>query len=285
MTGAGPSSARPAQLTVVPSGGLGNRMRVIRSAYAVAAEGLCPVSVAFASNAECRCRFADVFQPIRIPDSHIHFSDFHIRRATIADAPSQLRRNLRLPALLRRMAYDRCYYDFGAFPGDDIREALSGGGRVFISTCYEFAGQEIPMRELFRPSSAVARIVDAAASRFGQYAVGFHVRTGDNVEAMRHSPLGLFLAAARREAASHTDAKFFLATDSPAVRKAFRDEFGERVITLRGPLTRSSRAGMTLAAADMFALSRCAKIYGSHYSSFSEIAAELGGKQAEILRM
>lgn len=285
MTGAGPSSARPAQLTVVPSGGLGNRMRVIRSAYAVAAEGLCPVSVAFASNAECRCRFADVFQPIELPDSPSQFPYFRIRRATLLDAPALLRRNLRLPALLRRMAYDRCFSNFGAASGDDIREALSGGGRVFISTCYEFAGQEIPMRELFRPSIAVARIVDAAASRFGPNAVGFHVRTGDNVEAMRHSPLGLFLAAARREAASRTDAKFFLATDSAAVRKAFRNEFGERVVTLRGPLTRSSREGMTLAAADMFALSRCAKIYGSHYSSFSEIAAELGGKQAEILRM
>lgn len=59
-----PTSKR---FVVVPQGGLGNRMRVIRSAYELARSGYGDVHVAFARNNECYCRFEDVFGEINPP--------------------------------------------------------------------------------------------------------------------------------------------------------------------------------------------------------------------------
>lgn len=273
------TAASPHRLTVVPLGGIGNRMRVIRSAYAVARLGVCRVDVAFASLRNCRCRFSDLFQPLPSPPP-----GFRIHSASFCDKPA-LRRNLYIPSLLRRFRYDAALYGFNSSGDEKILDFIGKFPRLYISGGYEFAGEDIPMSELFRPSPAVQKILDKLLARFGSYTVGFHVRTTDNRESMRLSPLGLFLEKGREELAQHPDATFFVATDSVAVKRAFVTTFPGRVVTLGGSLSRSERSGMIIAAADMFALSHADKVYGSWYSSFSEIAAELGGKRAEILKL
>ena len=268
-----------ARLTVVPMGGLGNRMRVIRSAYSLAQSTQCRIEVAFAANSECRCNFGDVFAPIepRLPN-------FTVRTATWFDQPPS-RYNLHIPLFLRKAVYAKQF----ACPPDaqsgEIVTALRRNAKAYISTCYEFCESDIPMSLLFKPSRPVESAVEAVVKRFGCRTVGFHVRTTDNVQALKYSPYTLFAAAARWELEQNPHTMLFLATDSPEVKNEFTDEFGERVITSDDELSRSTRHGMLAAATDLFALSHCDKIYGSHYSSFSEIAAELGGKQAEILRL
>ena len=49
-------------------------------------------------------------------------------------------------------------------------------------------------------------------------------------------------------------------------------------------LTRDSLDGMKMAVAELFALSRTSKIIGSYYSSYSQIAAELGNIAIEYVR-
>lgn len=266
------------RLTVVPMGGLGNRMRVIRSAYIVAQSEDWAVDVAFAENAECHCRFADVFQPIASP-----CGNFCIRAARFLDEfPS--RRNLRLPHLLRSLAYRRQLYNYSSPDRATAQSYLQHSLPAYIATCYEFAGESIAMQQLFRPSAEVERRTDEIARRFGSYTVGMHIRATDNIEALRRSPYRLFAEAARRELGSNPQAVFLVATDDDGIRSQFIADFGEKAITSPYTPSRSTTEGMLNATAEMFALSRCTKIYGSHNSSFSEIAAELGGKQAEILK-
>lgn len=273
------SSPGNLRLTVVPMGGLGNRMRVIRSAYIVAQSEEWMVDVAFAQNAECHCRFSDVFQPIAPPRGN-----FRIRPARFADAfPS--RRNLRLPHLLRIHAYRRQLYNYSSPDLAAARALLRQCLPAYIATCYEFAGEGVAMRQLFRPSAEVERRTAVIARRFGSYTVGMHIRATDNTEAARRSPYSLFAAAAREELSRNPQAVFLLATDSEGTRRRFAADFEGRAITSPYAPSRSTTEGMLNAAAEMFALSRCSKIYGSHNSSFSEIAAELGGKQAEILKL
>lgn len=45
---------------------------------------------------------------------------------------------------------------------------------------------------------------------------------------------------------------------------------------------RNSKEGIECALLDLMALSRCEKIYGSYYSSFSEVAAKWGDKTGSI---
>ena len=89
-----PTSKR---FVVVPQGGLGNRMRVIRSAYELARSGYGDVHVAFARNNECYCRFEDVFGEINPP-----LQNFRIAPAKWIDTPSSIR-NLHLPGAVRTL--------------------------------------------------------------------------------------------------------------------------------------------------------------------------------------
>ena len=267
------------RFTVVPQGGLGNRMRVIRSAYALALETGADVRVAFAENAECRCRFEDVFAKIELPSGN-----FHIIPAGLLDAPPS-RRNFHLPQIARTFFYDLQLNGFAAYGKEELLRLPVACKRIYISTCYEFFGSAPEMQSLFKPSVAVNEALRGITERFAGRMVGLHVRTTDNAPAVSKSPYKLFEEAARRELEKHPETIFFLATDGSEVKRRFVSEFGSRVITSEAELSRSTVKGMIAAAADMFALSRCDVIYGSHYSSFSEIAAELGGKRAEILRL
>ncbi len=269
----------PKRFTVVPMGGLGNRMRVIRSAYALALEAGADVRVAFAENAECRCRFEDVFAELGLPSGN-----FRISPAEWLDTPPS-RLNLHLPQMARKFFYGLQLNGFSASDKETVLRISAASQSVYISTCYEFFGNALEMSSLFKPSAAVNDAVEAFTGRFGGRTVGFHVRTTDNAPAVSKSPCSLFEEAARRELDAHPETIFFLATDSNGVKRRFVSEFGSRVITSDAELSRSSFRGMIAAAADMFALSHCDAVYGSHYSSFSEIAAELGGKRAKILRL
>ncbi len=267
------------RFTVVPQGGLGNRMRVIRSAYALALEAGADVRVAFAENDECHCRFEDVFAELYLPSGN-----FRISPAEWLDTPPS-RRNLHLPQFARKFFYGLQLDGFSASDKEKVLRVSAASQRVYISTCYEFFGNTLEMSSLFKPSAAVSEAVAAFTGRFGGRAAGFHVRTTDNAPAVSKSPCSLFEEAARRELETHPETSLFLATDSNEVKCRFVSEFGNRVITSDAELSRSSLKGMIAAAADMFALSHCDVVYGSHYSSFSEISAELGGKRAETLRL
>lgn len=59
--------------------------------------------------------------------------------------------------------------------------------------------------------------------------------------------------------------------------------YGKRILTNTPPLNRDSLEGMIGAVVDLWSLSRTKKIWGSYYSSYSEMAAILGNINLEII--
>ena len=68
-----------------------------------------------------------------------------------------------------------------------------------------------------------------------------------------------------------------LATDDQGVKAELTAEFGSRVITAAAAASRSSADGIRGGLADMYTLARTQRIYGSAGSSFSPMAARIGG--------
>jgi len=87
-------------------------------------------------------------------------------------------------------------------------------------------------------------------------------------------------ALSRGEAGS-----FFLATDDPAEWERIGSSFPGRILN-RPPqnLVRRDAAAAEDAVIDMFCLARMKRLIGSHWSSFSEVAAELGGLRLTVAR-
>lgn len=77
--------------------------------------------------------------------------------------------------------------------------------------------------------------------------------------------------------------KLFPATDSEAVKREFIEMFGSHVLTSGVEADRNSREGLVDGLAELWTLSRTCKIYGSLGSTFSQMAAYIGGKKKELI--
>jgi hypothetical protein len=124
-----------------------------------------------------------------------------------------------------------------------------------------------------RPSSFVKDfLARRTASVDWSKAVGVHIRRGDNKKSIEHSPVESFVQKMREA----TGRFFVLATDDQKVRERMMIEFGDRCVFPAMTLSRKTEEGMIHGVADFFALTKCTEIWGSYWSSFSDIAAKYG---------
>jgi hypothetical protein len=110
-------------------------------------------------------------------------------------------------------------------------------------------------------------------------AIGVHIRRGDNKKSIEGSPLPCFQTKMRE----HPDAFFVIATDDMKVRKELETEFGNRCVFPASVLTRKTEEGMIHGVADFFALTKCSELWGSYWSSFTDIAALYGNLHVELV--
>ena len=116
-------------------------------------------------------------------------------------------------------------------------------------------------------------------------AIGVHIRRSDNVQAIQGSPLELFEKKIAEELALNPEQRFFLATDDEETAERLKNMFGDAIVMQeRRCLKRGDSAGIVDAAVDFLALSRCREIFGSFWSSLSDIAAEYGKHPLTVLK-
>ena len=128
-------------------------------------------------------------------------------------------------------------------------------------------------------------VVDSYRNQFNSHTIGLHIRRTDNAESIAKSPTSLFINKVREEIDQHDDTSIFLATDSTAVKKEFIDAFGARIITPQEEACRDSISGIRGGVVDLWTLASTQKIYGSAGSSFSPMAASIGGVPLEIMNV
>ena len=139
----------------------------------------------------------------------------------------------------------------------------------------------------WRPVPSIRVKVERLAAGFRPHTVGVHIRRGDHLAGPRRSELrrssdAAFFARMDAELAAEPRTNFFLATDCTATEERFRERYREAVIVNRDkrfvPSVRGQpKENQRDAVIDMFALARTREILGSNYSSFSRMAADIGG--------
>lgn len=255
-------------LTVVPQGGLCNRLRVVLSALEASQhQGVAPIEIHWARNAECRAWFEELFQPIASETLKI------VHRAWWA-APIT-RYNLHLPALLRyamgyRLQQANCHpaSDEAFFRMLEAPKVYLSGGSTLCSYRAECLG-------LLKPLPEIQRQIDDITALFAPRTIGVHIRRTDNVKSMRHSTPQGFRRAMDNAVKEDARTRFFLATDDASLKEALEREYGERIITLHRPVRRNTIDGMRDAVVDLWCLAATERIIGSYWSSFTDTAAEL----------
>ncbi len=272
------------KITFVPVGGLANRMRSMASAVALAKNKKCEVDIMWFCDWALNAPFSEIFKPFSIDGVSVCEAGF--LRGLLYDRPRK--RNFHLPRLFQKFYYDFCIYE------DQIGEIRENNPRLlpvetakrsYIASFYQFEAYETSLlHTLFRPVDVVMSEVDRRCRQFSEYTVGVHVRRTDHQMSTNESPMELFFDVLDKELAIHADMCIYLATDSEDVKAEMREHYGDRIITASSAADRDSVGGIRDGVVDMYVLARTEKIYGSAGSTFSEMAATLGGISLHVLR-
>ena len=270
---------------IVPISGLCNRLRVVASACALAADlkekevagkAPLPLTLVWRATDDCRAWFDELF--LKLPIEGVR-----LIRGNFRNAPAT-KHNLLLPYLWRKalgFSEYRCYK-----PSDDssFESLLARHARCYVDTCY--ALHPYPSEQLSRwvvPLPTLQARINTLTASFTAHTLGVHIRRTDNKQAILHSPLAAFSSAIDTHMDAGRASTLFLCTDDEGVKRQMVARYGHRVLTNPHPARRDTLAGMEEAVVELWALAHTSHILGSYYSSFSDTASELFGTPLEIV--
>lgn len=151
----------------------------------------------------------------------------------------------------------------------------------YLRTCHDFYHNED--WSWMRPRTEILDGVDTVSGLFGGNCIGIHIRRTDNRAAIAASPLSLFTDKMDAEVKQNDSVRFFLSTDDADTRMELKRRYGDRLIFCANVAPRYTIKGEKDALVDLLLLSRTKRIYGSYWSSFSQVAAQIGHLPLEIL--
>lgn len=248
---------------IIPTGGLANRVRVILSALQWQHDTGRRVRLFWIQDNGLACPFEEIFEPL----------------VEIVDAGRWRWQEYRLLKKLTTFGFLRRFMIFTESEYDKLHEwAIVPSRKTLFCASFSrfYSGATPQYKDVFLLKENLRTRVTQAISGFDEHTIGIHIRRTDNFDSIVGSPLELFEAKIRDEIKQDSDVKFYLATDDVEVQQWLKNLFGERIIIHPGPLVRNSKEGIVHAVVELYTLASCSKILGSYYSSYSELAAEIG---------
>lgn len=271
-------------ITLVPVGGLANRMKAIDSAIALAGEVNTGLQIIWYKDQGLNCRFDELFQQIHV--DNIRLKEASFLDLYINDRPRK--KNFYLPKPFQRLLFDDCIYEADAterfYKGFDFKE-WAKQKRVYLASCvYFFHSDNKKLFDVFAPIASLQEEINRRSALFNEHTIGIHIRRTDNISSIKESPTELFIKQIKKEIEQCKEANFYLASDSEEDKRILTETFGSRIMTSDKPADRNSVSGMQDALVEMYTLAQTTKILGSAKSSYSETAAQISGIDCVILK-
>ena len=267
-------------ITFVPVGGLANRMRAIHSAISLAEND--EVQICWFKDKGLNCCFHQLFQPLSF--ANIKLKEANLWDKLLLDRPRK--KNFHFPKLYQAIWFDACLYEHQTHKNHiDYKQWKLSHNSIYIASYNQFYQPSYKLSDIFVPTNEIRQKIETTCASHSTHTIGIHIRRGDHEIAIQKSPIHLFIEAMENAIELEEQTNFYLATDSESDKQLLIEKFGNRIITSPYPAERNTIEGMKNAVVDLYALSRTHTIFGSYYSSFSEIAAELGGCKLHILTL
>lgn len=255
--------------TIIPAGGLGNRIRVILSALQWQHNTGNKVRILWCQDEGCACAFEKLFLPIPELKEVKKISWFKILRKVYLHSP------LRFVYAFNYNEYNKLY--------DWIKNPR---GVLYSQSFSNFYQGKIPCyHDVFKLTDNIKKHLDKIIKDVDGHTIGIHIRRTDNIESIENSPLTAFYNYIEESIKKDDKVRFYLATDDVIVKNDLREKYKNRIITMNCPLQRDTEEGIVFALIELYTLASCSKIIGSYYSSFSELAAQIGNIPLETIKV
>lgn len=262
------------KLTLVPIGGVANRLYAITSAIAYCTEHQIPLRIEWFKDWGMGADFHSLFE-LSETTAQVQAIDARWYDYLTLDKPRK--KNLWIPSFWQRLAFDTRIYEQQIYRYTDPSQLLSDfqkGNSVYLIHLAQFYPCA-DLQSIIHPVSAIQEQIKDRIRNFPEYTVGIHIRRTDNIASIEYSPLHLFIEKMEAEIALHPDACFYVASDSKEDKLELQKLFGDRIITYLKEVRRDTHEGIVDAIIELYALAATQKIYGSYHSSYSILAAEL----------
>lgn len=265
--------------TLIPIGGLANRFYAITSAIAFCRDQQAELRVIWFKDWGMGADFHSLFtcskqvSGVEIIDARL--SDFRFERPR--------RKNLWIPTLFQQASFDIRLYEQDVYDlGEQFVDTLKDAQRGYFVQFRPFYKKGGTISDL-RPVRPLQERISERINDFAPHTVGVHIRRSDNAGAIQKSPLDLFIEKMRIEIDSDPLVHFYIASDSLEEKRKLKNIFGERIITVLDEVRRDTQEGIEEAVVELYALSHTSRIYGSHESSYSTLAALISNIELQVL--
>lgn len=269
--------------TLVPVGGLGNRIVAICSAISFCIAKQRNLVIIWFKDQGLNCNYDKLIHldtPVDVQIRNAKGLDFILR-----DKPRK--RNLRVTYFFEKILYDKCiyYYDNTFKVQDDLNPVfdrrLDDFRNVYMVACWKYWISP-EMYKWVKPTTEIERKVKKITDDFPENIIGLHIRRADNAYTIKHSPTEMFIESIENEIKKNKEVKFYLASDSMSEKEYLLNMYGDRIITLKKESVRNTEKGIIDAFVEMNVLSRTKRIYAGA-SSFALVSASLSG--TELIRL
>ncbi len=258
------------KLTIAAQGGLCNRLRVLLGALALSEECQVPTRLVWHPDWQCEAYFDELFEPVESRWLRVVTGSFF-------DRPSS-HKELYLPQWLRVPFYRKQIKLFHPERHGVLSEIVKQYKKVYINTGFYIHPYSTAHIQRLRPIPELQSQIDATVARFPKNIIGVHVRRRDNTWSKDVSTDAAFIKAMEQ----YPDATFYIATDDEEVKWRLREAFKERTLTQETDGRRDNAFSIGDAVVDLFCLAHTKRVIGSYWSSFSDMAAEIGNIPLEV---
>ena len=275
-----------ADFTLVPIGGLGNRINAICSAIAYCKERNKSLDIIWFKDPGLNCSVKQLMS-LNPKLTNVQMHDAGISDFLLRDKPR--RRNFRIPKIFQRFLFDRRIYESEVYKVVSSHTKPDFGNidhykHIFMVNYWRFWQSEDMWESIVVNPDIKKEVGKIISGIKAKRIVGLHIRRTDNIYSIKESPTELFINKVNDEIEKYQDdVAFFLASDSLEEKDRLKKIFGEKIYTQTHKTSRNTPEGIIDAFTELIALSKTDKIYASSKSSFSELAHFIGQNEFEEL--
>ena len=270
------------KVTLVPVGGLANRLRAVCSGIALALREDCDMEILWFTREEMYCPYHRLFT-LR-PD--LEAKGITIREANWKDRLFNVypnRNNLWLTTLPLLLQYD--FFVSAHELQEWVENTPMRVEGVFKQNDWEHiiiysrssVIDERHMYHYIEPSVEVLQTCKVLMAGWSEDIVGLHIRRSHTRKYREFGSTELFIKTMQKMVEEDPQVEFFLATNSLDERERLKTIFSGRVFTPYTEPGRHTPEGIVDAFAEMLALSQTSRILATRDSTFSLVASKIGG--------
>lgn len=266
------------KVKIIPTGGLCNRLRAIATGVAVAKNYHCPSVIYWNNSQGLKADYCELFKPI--PQNDVKLIENKQWLYNINGTKDYL-----LRWFLLKTQFEQTVFNFNIYKDGEVYSKLKNNysGSLLLISCHPMC-TKYTIQGMFIPQDDIQQRINEVVAGFSEHTIGVHIRRTDNLISIQSSPLENFTKIMDAEIEKNANTKFYVASDDDEVKEHLKSMYPNSIITLMDDTNRNSLEGMKFAVLDLFCLSKTNKIIGSVGSSYSQIAAEIGGIEVKYAK-